>query len=277
MFKKRAAIHTIILDRTSALTNNQLTVTSVWQPRLTSSKIASVLPRATAISPDPLDRALIEYTTAHGGTQSSHQSVHQFEFTQEQGMSGNLWHHGADFILAIKGMPEQIIDRCDLSDNERESILLQLQAQSASGTYVIALAQAVLRKPIKRLADLSTKHALEFVGFINVTVTIPSSTKRLIETAQSRGITTYILTGQHPSAGYQLASQLGVAIHPREVLDASALELLSEGEKSKQLAGARVIARANPMQKKHIAQLLKASGVETRRISSLDELRNALA
>lgn len=276
MFKKQRTATTIILDRISALTNNQLAVTSIWQPRHATNTLATTLSQATIISTDPLDQALTAYSQSHGATLSHYQPLRQFDFTQQQGMSGNLWHNGGDYNLAVKGLPETVIAHCDLSDNERESITLQLHALCKDGGYVVAVGRATIKKPIKSLSELSAGHSLQFVGFVILDVTMAHSTKTLLTQAVASGVKPYILTGQHPVAGFHLASQLGLAARPQDVLDASRLDVMTDEQATVALRSLRVVARADPDQKARIIKLLRHIDPTAATIDTLDGLQHAL-
>lgn len=275
MFKRQPSVQTIILDRTSALTDNQLVVKSVWQPRHASALIGDTLSRTIITSKDPLDQALSAYTQSHAGTMNYH-PMRQFEFTQKQGMSGNLWHRGAEFILTVKGSPEQVIGACDLSDNERESITLQLHALSSNGDYIVAFARTSLDKPIKRLAELSRKTRLQFVGFASLSVSIPASTRQLLQVAARKGAAVYMLTGQHPAASYYTASQLGLAARPSDIVDADTLNTLPDEEIRHRLGSSRVIARADAQQKARLVSIIRSIDSHALSVDTLTSLQDCI-
>lgn len=271
MFKKRALNDTIILERTGALTSNQLIVESVWQPRRAASSISDIISRTITTSNDPLDHALTAYMQSHGGT-LGREPLHQFSYAPEQGMSGNIWHHGAEYIVAIKGAPEQVIAYCELSDNERESIMVQLHVLSADGSQVLAIARAVTLKPFKQLTDLTSKTQLQFIGFISLSLKVPSTTRQLLTTVQSQGTSIYVLTGQHPLASYSTNLQLGLATQPRDVLDADTLDVQSDDKVKSLLQTNRIIAHADQVQKARLIKLIKSIHPGALTIDSLEDL-----
>lgn len=274
MFLKRQQPHTVIIDRTSALANNQLIVTSTWQPRGGVLPVMKSIADSIVVSTDPLDRALSEYLASSGTSSSSQQPLHQLEFSPSTAISGNIWHQGAQYAVAIKGMPEQVLDLCDLSDNERESISLQLQSLSAAGNYIVALASGLFKRDIKSINTLRPNEKLTFIALVSITVTIPSSSRQLIDSFGSRGIHTYIVTGQHPAAGLHLGQQLGLVVSESEVLDARHIDVMDDQAIFDALKRVSVIARADAQQKKHLTRLLLQLDKTAVSIDNLDALRH---
>ncbi|MEO7904559.1 MAG: hypothetical protein ABIR91_02055 [Candidatus Saccharimonadales bacterium] len=274
MFSKRQQPHTAIIDRTSALTNNQLVVTSTWQPRGGANPVMKSIADSIIVSTDPLDRALSDHLASSGTSSPSQQPLHQLEFSQTTAVSGNIWHHGAQYAVAIKGMPEQVLDLCDLSDNERESITLQLQLLSTAGNYIVALASGLLKRDVKSINTLKRDEKLRFIALVSIAVTIPPSTRQLIDSLGSRGIHTYVMTGQHPAAGLHLGQQLGLVTSDNEVLDARHIDIMDDEAIFDALKRVSVIARADAQQKKYLTRLLLQLDKTAVSIDNLDALRH---
>ena len=274
LFRKKSTPKTIIVDRTSALTNNQLKVTSVWRPRHSDHDATKCIADSVVISTDPLDRALNQYLENHAATPSMIQSLRQLDFDQNYHISGNVWHHGSDYSLALKGMPEHILDFCDLSDNERESIMMQLQSMSATGNYIVALAGGTIKRPVNSVEQLATQSKLNFIGLVGLGITIPNSTKQLIAKIKKSGIAVHLTTGQHPAAGYYIGRQLGVVNTQADVIDGRQLDSLSDEQATRVIEASGFIARADSERKKRIHQLLLASDPKLVAVDTLQELRD---
>lgn len=272
-FKKQPPARTVVIDRLSALTAGQLLVRDTWQLNPHAASFRHAIHDAIVPSTDPLDDALRNYTQL-GHTKKP---LHQLEFSPVSGVSGNVWHHGTEYVVAVKGMPERIIDHCDLTENEREALLIQFHALSASGNYVIAFANGTLQRDIHELSDLSLNETLIFAGFVCLRVDVTAPARQLVRHAQRQGIHIVVLTGQHPHIGLHIGRQLGIARTSSDVCDARQLLHLSDSALSDALRDYSIITRADGEQKRHFTTLLSQLDPSTNTASSADDLARILA
>jgi Ca2+-transporting ATPase len=277
IFTKKSHPTTILITSHRAITNNQLTVDDLWQERHAASNLAHVLGQAITKTDDPLDNALTHYLTARAMTVVSHQPLREFHFDHKAGTSGTIWHHGAEYQLAIKGMPERILEHCDMSENEREVVMMQLHAMSRAGSYVIALATGIVGRPIKKVSDLTKNEKLSFVGLVSVKIGIASAARQCVNTAKEKGITVYFASGTHPVAAYYLANQLGMASQPSDVSDARHLDTSNTAGLLMTIRGTKIFARANDTQKVAILNSLKAIDKTAVSVETLDDFKKLLA
>jgi magnesium-transporting ATPase (P-type) len=275
--KKNTQITTILIDSSDVLTSDRQAVSSMWQPRHAQSNIGSIAAKAINTSSDGLDAALTEYIHTHSMTMPLYEPFHRIAFDHQSGASGNIWHHGAEYYITIKGTPELILNHCDISENERESITMQLHAMSANGAVVIAVAAGMVPHSISRLADLKTTEKLSFVGLISLQIDLSADARQLIAQAKAKDITVYICTGQHSTAAYYLTSQLGLTTTIGDVVDASSLAQISQDQLQTLVASARIFARCLPENKKRIIAAIKAHDPAMSIATTAKELQNLLA
>lgn len=243
-FFKKVHAKTIILTSHTILTGEELAVSNLWQQRHATSNLAHIMGQAINSTEEPLDKALTRYITSRALSSNVHQPIHEFAFTQENGVSGTLSHHGEAYQVAIKGMPEHVLDLCDMSDNEREVVMMQIQAMSSQGLSVIALASGIILRPIADIHKLKKDEKLSLTGLIGLKLGISSRARQCINAAATQGITLYMCTGLHPTAAYYLTNQVGLAAQPRDVYDARHLDLVRPEELITLVASTNIFARA---------------------------------
>jgi Ca2+-transporting ATPase len=138
------AITTIATDKTGTLTKNKLTVQATWQPSFSLRQLTILLRDAINYRSqkmhDPLDTALHSFIISKNVATSKSAPLTAFPFDPKLAMSGNLWHHGDGYYLAIKGAPEHVLLRSDLTENEHEAATVQLHKMTEGGFRVIAVA-----------------------------------------------------------------------------------------------------------------------------------------
>ncbi len=258
-------ITTIATDKTGTLTENKLSVQETWQPADSSHHLPTIAHRTinghNQKTRDPLDVAMIEFTTAEDLIKLPGDHVAKLPFNQTFAMSGNIWHHKDHYELVIKGAPEQVIARSHLKGTaltEAEEALKHLTSQ---GYRVIALAKAPLKKPVKDFDQLHLRLKFEFVGFMAVADTLRPSARKAIRVAQNAGVTVRMITGDHYETAFHIGKQLGLVEDREQVFDSRQMSELSEHELRKRVYSSRVFSRVTPENKFRILQILKGSEV----------------
>lgn len=276
-FKKNHHHSTIVIDGTDAVVDGQRVATTVWQQRHVPSNIGTILAKAINTSGDTLDFALTAYVHSRGMSMPLYEPFHRMAFTHQSGASGNVWHHGTDYHIAVKGIPERILDYCDMSENERESVTAQLHAMSATGAIVIAVATGMFAHSIKHLDHLKRNEKLSFVGFVSLQVNVSAQARQLIAMAKPQNIKIYLCTGQHHAATYYLTQQLGIALTPADVFDAPRLDVIDGDDIQKLVATTNLFSRCMPEDKKRILSAIKVVDPTATSVTTLQDLQMLLA
>lgn len=258
-------ITTIATDKTGTLTENKLSVQETWQPSGSAYNLPAIAHRTInhhgEHSRDPLDIAMIEFTTAQELIELPGEAVGKLPFNQAFSMSGNIWHHQGRYELVIKGSPEQIMARSHLAKAETEEADRALQALTGQGYRVIALAKARLSKPIEHFEELHQTLRFEFVGFLAVADTLRPTARKAIRIAQNAGVTIRMITGDHFETAFHIGRQLGLITSRDQVFDSRQLSEMSEHELIRQIHSARVFSRVTPENKFRILQVLKTKEI----------------
>lgn len=275
-FKRPSRLTTVLINSSRVLTSNQWTVDSAWQAA-TNEDMMVVMSKAINESNDPLDAALQRYLHTNSVVLPPHLPLYDTGFDRTSGISSTIWHYGADYQLVVKGMPEHILEACDLSENEREALMIRMHSMSAFGAHIVALATVTVKHPIKNLRDLRINEKLNFVGFISLQRILSDEARQLIAAATHRGVVFYLTTGQHPAAAYGIAQRIGIVTQLHQVIDARTLDIAKHDESEKLLNTSRVFARASAEQKEHISSILSDANPTTVTVTTLDELKKLLA
>jgi len=257
-------ITTIATDKTGTLTKNQLTVQEIWQPihraNFTEYLYKSIN-HASQKFHDPLDTAFSNYISEQRMTPPTQPAMASLPFDQEFAMSGNIWHHGSHYMLHVKGAPEHVLAKCDITENEHEKATAKLHSLTGNGYRVIALAHTTLDTPIDGFKALPKKHRLTFDGFIAVADVLRPEAKKSIRAALDAGITVRMITGDHFETAYHIGRQLGMVKHRDQVFDSRRMNVMSDEELEKVISNIRVFSRVIPEHKYRILALLKKNNI----------------
>jgi calcium-translocating P-type ATPase len=258
-------ITTIATDKTGTLTENKLSVQESWRPEKNPHHLATIAHRTInhhgEHTRDPLDIAMIEFTKAEQLVQLKGDPIKKLPFDQAFAMSGNIWHHKGVYDLVVKGAPEHVMDKSNMTAAERAEADLALNALTSRGYRVIALATSTIAKPLDAFHELSSSHNFSFVGFLGVADSLRPTARRAILTAQRAGVTVRMITGDHFETAYHIGKQLGLVESRDQVFDSRLIGELTDAQLEKRVASSFVFSRVTPENKFRILQSLKMQEV----------------
>ncbi len=254
-------ITTIATDKTGTLTKNKLTVQETWQPEGSRANLMDIasqsINQSERKSHDPLDIAMLEYTSKLRTDGTRGEPLAALSFDQAHAMSGNIWHHGKEYELSVKGAPEQLLARSDITDNELEEATTALHHLTSQGYRVLAIGKVKLKNQIKTFSELTKKDRIEFAGFLAVADVLRPEAKRAVNAAQEAGVTVRMITGDHFETAYHIGRQIGMVQDRSQVFDSRKMEAMTDEELSDIIDSTRVFSRVAPEHKYRILALLK--------------------
>lgn len=265
---KKPAVY--IINRVHAALCDSLQVEKIWQPVHMSPVSTDSLRRSLTSDADSLiEQALERYIASLPRTSKQIIPLHEFLFHPANGISGNTFHHGAEYTTTVKGMPEAILRRCSLSEGEREAINLTIRKHAKQGGYILALAEVTTEQPIRSIQQM--KH-LDFLGLIICKMTIGPKQRQLLARYAKGNAPFYIMSGQHPSSGHYIAKELHIPLTPHTVLDCTQLPLLTDAQALDRVKDARIICRAQEEKGNSALKHIKALHDNIVFISTKEEL-----
>ncbi|HSW91474.1 MAG TPA: cation-transporting P-type ATPase [Candidatus Saccharimonadales bacterium] len=258
-------ITTIATDKTGTLTKNKLTVHEIWQPRGVHIDLPQLLTKAVNRNShgmhDPLDTALSDFATLKHAKHPTQPALTNFPFDQSVAMSGTLWHNGDKYELVVKGAPEHVLIRSDLTESEHEEAETMLHKLTADGYRVIAIAHRGLTHSITTLDQLKKSEKLTFAGFVAVADILRPEAKKAVQAALRAGVTVRMITGDHFETAYHIGRELGMVTHRDQVFDSRRMSVMSDEELEKTIDSIRVFSRVIPEHKYRILSLLKKHNI----------------
>lgn len=245
----------IVTDKTGTLTKNRLRVVEHWPAIGKSPKAAIAKSLGDPTSSDPLDRATSEYANSKPGQAA--QKTYPFE--QSLRMSGAGWKEGGGYAIYLKGSPEHIISRSDLTPSQKKEADRHLNNYTAQGYRVLAVAQLSVAVLPEKLDAIKTQK-LKFVGLIAFADEIRPEAAPAVAEAHRAGIKVKLVTGDHFDTAHHVARQVGLAAHRDQM--ASAVSLPKDMDDLARILKAKsVFARVLPRDKFNILKALKSSEI----------------
>ena len=267
----------IASDKTGTLTQNRLSVTNFICPdrsydeqELPSEEVLTCALRCNESSikkgedsfqflGDQVDIALVRYVLdVHPDMVSLREReslVNELPYEPINAYAVSVYEEAPFFLHYLKGSPETVIEQCQISENEKQSIQVQVKQWASKGYRTIALAS-------KKSSESSINDQdYTYLGFAAIIDPLRVGVTEAVKTAQEAGIIISMVTGDHPDTAYYIAKELGIAIDKEEVIDGKEIELwIERGGIPKEISHKRVFARVSPEHKQRIVTAFQSLG-----------------
>ena len=214
----------IASDKTGTMTQNRLSVEYFVTPEQTYSSdqyineeilLSAILCNESAFYKDAdaftflgdqVDVALARYALSMDASLiEKHEKllpVNKMPYEPVNKYSGMAYEIDASKIHFIKGSPEVILNKCQLSEDDVNSIIKQVDEWADKGFRNIALAYKISDE--KGLAN----EDYHYLGFAAITDPLRDGVKEAVKKAEEAGIEVVMITGDHPNTAFYIAKSL---------------------------------------------------------------------
>ena len=155
-----------------------------------------------------------------------------------------------------KGSPETVLEHCNITQEEKEEVIADVDEWAFKGYRTIALAY-------KESSDESSINLKNFtyLGFVAIIDPVREESPDAIKKAQEAGIKVVMITGDHPNTALSIAQELNIASSKEEVMSEKELLAWEEhGSKAEELKNKSVFSRVTPTQKMKIVMAYQSLG-----------------
>ncbi|MEW2545300.1 magnesium-translocating P-type ATPase [Streptomyces sp. NPDC047002] len=255
-----------VLDRTLAPDGGPCPEALAWA----AVNSLVTLQLAEVPQPDPLDEAVL--AAAPPGAADRYEGVAALPLDPVRRRSAALVRDGSGHTLAVKGAPEDVLDRCTrLRTREGTAALdpaararLDRLAADAAGEGLRVLAVAVGDLPLRpRPLTSAAESGLTLVGFVALRDALAPTAADALASLARRGVSLAVLTGDHPGTAARVCRDLGLTVAPEAVVTGDTVDALDDAELAALAARTTVFARCAPEHKARVVRALRAAGRTT--------------
>lgn len=169
----------------------------------------------------------------------------------------------------VKGAPDVLLNACTkifvngkirlLTKKDKDQILRQNNDFAEQSLRVLGLAYRDVSK-IKKYEIPVIEKDLIFLGLVGMIDPPRDNVDKAIAQCNEAGIKIVMITGDHPTTAKAISRQIGLLKEGDIVLTGSELDKYSDQELYKEIDNIRIIARALPIQKTRIVDVLQKKG-----------------
>lgn len=296
IIKKLSAVETlgslniICSDKTGTLTQNKMTVTSSFTLEgllhegleNNTSEELKFLAKAMILcsdasydngegTGDPTELALLIMGDKLGvdrkALQHNSKRIDEAAFDSDRKLMSTLVEENGKFFVYTKGAIGNLIEICTqvlvgektipLTEAHKKKYLDAADNMSDQALRTLAAAY----KPITGKIDPSEMEKdLILVGLVGMIDPPRSEVQESILKAESAGVKTLMITGDHKNTAFAIARQLGIAEKIEQTITGQEIDELTEQEFAEQISNYHVFARVSPEHKVKIVRALKSKG-----------------
>lgn len=224
---------------------------------------------------DPTEGSLVVLARKGGidekGTEEDYNFIQELPFDSDRKLMSVIYenYNTKKTEAYVKGAPDFVLKICtrilidgrirNITKKDVDDILKRNNEFAEDALRVLALAYRDVSKT-KHYDMASVEKDLIFVGLVGMIDPPREGVKEAMQQCDSAGIRVMMITGDHPMTAKAIARQIGLLHDGDIVMTGSELDKLSEFDLEQQIDNIRIIARALPIQKTRIVDILQKKG-----------------
>ncbi len=228
---------------------------------------------------DPTEGALVVAAAKAGyqkeGLEKDYPRLRELLFDAERKRMSTIHHTPeGNFILFVKGAPEQIIARCSsfrsdgeeftLTDSLKEKITEQNKELASRALRVLAVAYREIdfkeqegKEQYQKIDNDQMEKELIFLGLTAMIDPPREEVAQAVQTCRKAGIRPIIITGDFELTARAIAQQIGIYHSNDKIITGAELEQMSQEELEKEVIKTAIFARVSPRHKMRIVRALQ--------------------
>lgn len=160
-------------------------------------------------------------------------------------------------LVALKGSPEGVMEKCLLTAKEKLIITGQVQNLASKGMRVIAVAEAL---NVKKLPKKKSAIKYEWIGLLGIKDPLRKGVGEAIKVCETAGIKVIMITGDYPVTALKIAQDAGMKVELKNVITGEQIEKIDSEALALRLKNVNICARVKHNQKLQIVDALKQMG-----------------
>lgn len=269
------AVQFILVDKTGTMTQNSMQVKKYWiknkedLPLLLESCLfgntAALVEKSNGrdfeVVGDRTDGALLIWAREFENISIPEDGriIDEYVFDSKKKTITTIWKRKGKNHVFVRGAPEAILERCELSAIEKQAAKEQFEAFAKEGLRVIGFG-AKIEHHSKHLTRTHLERHLHFLGFLGLYDPPRKEVKDAVQKAQKAGINVVMVTGDNELTAITIAREIGIVEKQDDVVTGEQLRSFTDEELAEILTKVKIFARTRPEEKLRLVTLLQNQG-----------------
>jgi P-type Ca2+ transporter type 2C len=264
------SVNVICLDKTGTITENQMTVKSIYDfekdvlmeagTQWTDSLVLQYAMLASEQNPfDAMEKAIQEAHAQyiHRAQWDRLTQVYEYPLQGRPPMMTHIYGGSSHYVAAAKGAPERIVQVCDLSSTQRQKIIQYATEQAEKGYRVIGVARAMHKE--KEFPPTQDEFKWQFEGLLCLFDPPRHNIAYVLTQFYEAHIDVKLLTGDYAETAMNICRQTGLKGYIKYLTGDQVL-LMKEDELKKAVDDISLFVRMFPEAKLQVINALKSNG-----------------
>jgi Ca2+-transporting ATPase len=156
----------------------------------------------------------------------------------------------------LKGAPEIVLGMCDVSTEEREDLLAQVDEWAGDGLRLLGLAY-------RSDGSMENYTGYTWLGLLGMEDPVREGVLEAIQVAEHAGIQVKMITGDYRRTAERIASSIGLMQEGDQTLEGGQISALTDAQLQEQVKKTSIFSRIRPQDKFRIIRGLQAKGEVT--------------
>ena len=258
------SINILATDKTGTITENKLSVSSIWGEETDVLHYALMGPlsdiHANEAQNSVFDKALLHYVSPTlTSTLKGIKRIDALPFDPIRRRSTILVEQDGKAFLMMRGAPEVVFAATKKKMTVAAKAWAEEQGRNGSRTLAIAYKEVIYG--VHKTIEEKDESGFMMVGMIAFADPLKPSTKQAVLHANKLGVRVKIITGDSREVAGWVGYQAGIIMSQDDVITGEELEKLSPEAKLVAVEKYHVFARTMPLQKYEIIQLLQKNNL----------------
>ena len=265
----------ICSDKTGTLTKNQMTVVETKTNNNTTDFLLELGSMCTdcdiiydrnklIVKGEATESAIVEGALKYNKNKNELYKimprVNEIPFDSNRKMMTTIHKIENKYRIITKGAPDVLLDRCNLSNEKKNKILLENDNMAKRALRVIAIAYKDVNTLPLKLESNFIENGLNFVGLIGMIDPPREGVKEAVETCKKAGIKTVMITGDHIITAKAIAKELNILSKHDKAITGQELDKMPQEKLEKEIKDYSVFARVTPEHKVRIVKAWQKTG-----------------
>lgn len=183
-------------------------------------------------------------------------------FDSQRKMMTTAHREGSETVSYSKGAAERILEGCDrmyrqgqitaMGQSDKDAVVRVQKQLMGEGRRVMALA-------MDKNGGMREKDMI-FLGLLSMQDPVRPEAVQAVADFERAGVSTVMITGDHPDTAYSIARELGIAQRPQQCITGKELDHLKDHSFLQRLQEVKVFARVTPEHKVRIVEGYRTLG-----------------
>ena len=265
----------ICSDKTGTLTKNQMTVVETKTNNNTIDFLLELGSMCTdcdiiydknklIVKGEPTETAIVEGALKQNKNKNDLYKimprVNEIPFDSNRKMMTTIHKIENKYRIITKGAPDVLLDRCNLSNEKKNKILLENNNMASRALRVIAIAYKDVNVLPAKIKSNFIENGLNFVGLIGMIDPPREGVKEAVNICKKAGIKTVMITGDHIITAKAIAKELNILGKYDKAITGQELDKIPKEKLEKEIKDYSVFARVTPEHKVKIVKAWQKTG-----------------